>query len=536
MPAMTCPSCEGVTDTSSRSCESCGEPLPVSPGWVIADRYEIQARLGEGGMGAVFRARDRALRVTVAFKVLRLKADPTAVRRFHHEVALARKVRHENVCAVYEYGEDRGILYCTMELVGGKNLRQVLREQAPLPVDLAYRVALKAAAGLRAIHEAGVLHRDLKASNIMIDAKEGVRLVDFGIAKAIPTPEQEESTETPITGRDAVVGTPAYMSPEQVMGWPLDARSDIYSFGVVLFELFTGEVPFHGGGRAATMRKQLEEPLPLHGTLGQSLPSQLVRVLERAMAKDPDRRYADVAELIRDLERARDSFRTDTVDAVPTALPLRWLLPALVVVAGAAFFEWTTRQPSEERRPAAPSTIPPSTAAAIVPPSSSPPTASPGAASPATLLAARPSRRGANPRPGPAAPSPTTMTPSTTTTTTVPPIALAAAPTTTVPTTIAAAPPTTITPKPLETRPHCLACPPPAYPPAAQKYGLAGTVELEITIDEKGNVTGTRVLSGHSAFRAAAEKVVRGWRFVPATRDGVPIKYTLRQLVEFTQR
>ena len=116
--AMTCPSCEASTDSSQRTCGSCGEPLPVSPGWLIADRYEIQAPLGEGGMGAVFRARDRALHVTVAFKVLRVKQDATAVRRFHHEVTLARKVRHENVCAVYEYGEDQGLLYCTMELVG----------------------------------------------------------------------------------------------------------------------------------------------------------------------------------------------------------------------------------------------------------------------------------------------------------------------------------------------------------------------------------------------------------------------------------
>src|SRR6476646_6744010 len=143
--AMTCPSCEASTDSSQRRCPACGETLPVSPGWVIAERYEIQAALGEGGVGAVFRARDRALHVNVAFKVLRLAQDATAVRRFHHEVALARKVKHENVCAVYEYGEDQGILFCTMELVGGRTLRQVIREQAPIPVDRAYRVALKAA-------------------------------------------------------------------------------------------------------------------------------------------------------------------------------------------------------------------------------------------------------------------------------------------------------------------------------------------------------------------------------------------------------
>jgi serine/threonine-protein kinase len=524
MPAMTCPSCEGITDTSSRSCQACGEPLPVAPGWVIANRYEIQDPLGEGGMGAVFRARDRALHVTVAFKVLRFEADPTAKRRFHQEVALARKVRHENVCAVYEFGEDKDILYCTMELVGGKNLRQVLREGL-LPVDRSFRLALEAAAGLQAIHAAGVLHRDLKASNIMIDAKGRVRLLDFGIAKAMPAPDEEASTtETPLTGRDAVVGTPAYMSPEQVMGWPLDARSDIYSFGIVLFELFTGELPFHGGSRAATMRKHLEERPPLDGTLGRALPTQLVPVLQRALEKDPDLRYANVAELMRDLERARDSFRTDTLDAVPPTLPLRWLLPAVGLVAALAFVEWIPQHPPTPATtaPATPTASPPATSVA------------PSTAPSPPLASSRPSsRRIVNPRPTPSPPSPTTLT--TTTTTTVPPVTVAAAPAPTVPATPAPAPPTTLSAKPIETRPHCISCPPPPYPPAAEKYGLAGTVELEITIDENGNVTGTHVLSGHSAFRAAAEKVVRGWRFVPATINGVPVKYTMRQLLEFTQ-
>jgi serine/threonine-protein kinase len=527
MPPTTCPSCEGITDTSSRSCQACGEPLPVAPGWVIANRYEIQESLGEGGMGAVFRARDRALQVTVAFKVLRFKADRTATRRFHHEVALARKVRHENVCAVYEFGEDKDILYCTMELVGGRNLRQVLREGL-LPFDRSFRLALEVAAGLQAIHEAGVLHRDLKASNIMIDAKGRVRLLDFGIAKAMPAPDEEAATsETPLTGRDAVVGTPAYMSPEQVMGWPLDARSDIYSFGIVLFELFTGEMPFHGGSRAATMRKHLEERPPLDGTLGRALPTQLVPVLQRALEKDPDLRYANVAALMRDLERARDSFRTDTLDAVPPALPRSWLVIAIVLVGGIAIAEWIRLHSPAEAVP------PPITAV----PTASPPAVAPIAASsspPTPLPAAKPARRSVNPRPTPLPPPPTTLTP-TTTTTTVPPVTVAAAPATTVPTTLAPPPPTTLSAKPIETRPHCISCPPPSYPPAAEKYGLAGTVELEIMIDENGNVTGTHVLSGHSAFRAAAEKVVRGWRFVPATINGVPVKYTMRQLLEFTQ-
>jgi TonB family protein len=522
---MTCPSCEATTDASSRRCASCGEALPVSPGWVIADRYEIQAPLGEGGMGSVFRARDRALHVMVAFKVLRVKQDPTAVRRFHHEVTLARKVRHENVCAVYEYGEDEGLLYCTMELVGGTNLHEVLRAQAPLPVDRAYGLALKAAAGLQAIHEAGVLHRDLKTSNIMIDAKERVRLVDFGIARAMPTPEQEVSTTaTPTTGHESIVGTPAYMSPEQVMGWPVDARSDIYSFGVVLFELFTGQLPFHGS-RAAILRKQLDEPPPLHGPLAQSLPIGLAAVLERAMAKDPDLRHADVAELIRDLERTRDSFHTDTMDVPPAIRKRRWLLPAFALVALVAALV-RNQIPPQGPHPVS-STIPSPIPSASVPPPSPPPSPTPRTISPL------PSRPSAKPRPSPAPTTPpsTMIAPTfpTTLPTTLPPIVVPP------PTTMPPVTTSTVPSKPVERPPECLSCPLPPYPKAAEKYGAEGRVELEIMVDARGNVTTTRVLRGDSPFRGAAQKAVKAWRFVPASRGGVPVEYMVTKIVEFKQ-
>jgi len=512
---------------------------------VVAGRYEIQSALGEGGMGSVFRARDRTLRVNVAFKVLRLTQDATAVRRFHHEVALARKVKHENVCAVYEYGEDQGILFCTMELVGGRNLRQVIREQAPLPVDRAYGLALKAAAGLRAIHEAGVLHRDLKTSNIMVDGKDRVRLVDFGIAKAMPASDAEEpTTDTPVTGGEAIVGTPAYMSPEQVMGWPLDARSDVYSFGIVLFEMFTGELPFPGSSRAGILRKQMEEPPPLHGRLAQSLPIGLVPILERAMAKDPDQRYANVAALIQDLERTRDSFQTRTMDVLSPGRPRRWLLPALALVAGGVLIAVRGGHPPRELRPVPEATSvphPPLGPISMPPPGATPSVVPPSPSSP-PILAPSPTRSLSSrvfPQPTispvrtvsaamiPASTSTTTSTSISTTTTTMAPVpvtvAAALATTTTIPSMV------------VERPPACISCPPPPYPPAAASYGLQGHVELEIAVDASGNVTSTRVVSGHIAFRAAAQKAARSWRFLPATRDGVPIPFTLTKIVEFRQ-
>ena len=251
---------------SSRTCAGCGAPLPVVAGSLIAARYLVLERLGEGGMGTVFKARDRALEATVALKVVRLGREPRAVKRFHAEVRLARKVKHRNVCSLYEYGEDGEVVYCTMELVEGKNLRQVLREGL-LDWPQGYKLALEAAEGLQAIHEAGVIHRDLKAPNLMIDAQGVVRLVDFGIAKELAILPGGDTPTPGSAGTDAeyFVGTPEYMSPEQVRGSPLDARSDIYSLGIVIYEAFTGHVPFRGETPQATMAKHLEEPPPLEG-------------------------------------------------------------------------------------------------------------------------------------------------------------------------------------------------------------------------------------------------------------------------------
>ena len=235
----------------------------VGIGSVVGGRFELVAPLGAGGMGTVYRARDRQLDLDVAVKVLRLGDDANAVRRFHSEVRLARLVKHPNVCSVHEYGESEGAVYCVMELVEGRNLRELLRER-PIAWERAHAIALEIAKGLKAIHDAGIVHRDLKSSNVMIDAQGRVRLVDFGIARPQPGraghPQDGELTDS-----RHVVGSPEYMSPEQVRHGELDARSDIYSFGIVLFELFTGRVPFKGDTPYEVMTAQLKEPPPLDG-------------------------------------------------------------------------------------------------------------------------------------------------------------------------------------------------------------------------------------------------------------------------------
>ena len=229
------------------------EPYVVSvelrPGMVFHGRYEILGPLGRGGMGMVYKARDRRLDEVVAIKVLRpdFGSDPTMAERFRSEIKLARKVRHRNVCAIHDYGEDQGLLYISMEYIEGVDLKQVLRQSGALPPQRGYEVAVQVTEGLQAVHDAGIIHRDLKTPNIMSDAAGIARLMDFGVAKRVG-----EGAAT-VTGM--IVGTPEYMSPEQAQGHKVDTRSDIYALGIVLYEIFTGHVPFRGETPAGCRRK-----------------------------------------------------------------------------------------------------------------------------------------------------------------------------------------------------------------------------------------------------------------------------------------
>jgi len=330
---MTCPSCGAQNEGTARICSTCGRPLgppqSLGPGSIIASRYEIQALLGSGGMGTVFRAHDRAVDETVAIKVLRAGVrDPDAAptdelergldmaRRFRSEVKLAWKVRHRNVCGIHEYGEDGDVLYISMELVEGHNLKQILRERGALLWEEAYDVALQTVEGLQAIHDVGVIHRDLKPGNLMRDAQGVVRLMDFGIAKV-----WQHGNDSGITGVGQIVGTPEYMSPEQVRGGHLDFRSDIYALGVVFYELFTGRVPFRADTSTATMIKHLEEEPPLEGPEAAQIPSALLPVLRQALAKKPSERYSTCRKLSAALEEGRGALRGQATDSAALVPP-----------------------------------------------------------------------------------------------------------------------------------------------------------------------------------------------------------------------
>ncbi len=248
-------------------------------------------------MGAVYKAFDQSLEEDVAIKVLRTdlgKADELG-KRFRSEIKLARKVRHKNVCTIHDYGEEGPLLYISMELVEGVDLREMLAKRGRLPPGEALDISIPICQGLEAIHAAKIVHRDLKPQNLMMQPDGVIRLMDFGIAKRVGG----ETTAQTRTGQ--IIGTPEYMSPEQARGEKVDLRSDIYAAGILIFELFTGRVPFRGETPIGTIMKHIEEPPPLEGEAARGLPPGLVPIVRSVLAKDINDRPASISKLLLEL-------------------------------------------------------------------------------------------------------------------------------------------------------------------------------------------------------------------------------------------
>jgi serine/threonine-protein kinase len=326
---VTCPFCKAANPDTATFCGGCGEffALSLEPGSVLASRYEVRALVGRGGMGVVYRAYDRVLDDEIALKVLRPDAKAADLaKRIRSEIKLARHIRHPNVCAIHDYGEDGQWRFISMELIEGHDLKQIIRDRGAFSFGEGCEIALQVAAGLAAVHQAGIIHRDLKAANIMLDAAGTVRLMDFGIARRV-TP----GTTASLTLSGQVVGSPEYMSPEQARGEALDARSDIYSLGVVLFEVFGGKVPFQGDTPVATILKHLQEPPPLEPERRGRVPEAICPVLRKALAKSREDRYGSVSEMAAAIESARrESVR---LGATPTATQWRSALPPVLLAA-----------------------------------------------------------------------------------------------------------------------------------------------------------------------------------------------------------
>ncbi len=268
--------------------------------------YDILGVLGSGGMGVVYRARDSRLSRDVALKVIHRtsEADPRWRRRFANEARAAAALNHPNILAVHDVAIDVDAPYIVSELIDGASLRQELR-RGPIRLPRLLDLATQIADALTAAHHALLIHRDLKPENVMLTKNGRVKIVDFGLAKAIDTPSEACATRT-ITAPHLIVGTPAYMSPEQARGDAIDFRSDLFSFGAVLYEMVTGRLAFDRASSIDTLSAILhDEPRPL-AELAHNLPTELHRIVGRCLAKAPEERYASTADLFYDLRWLKD--------------------------------------------------------------------------------------------------------------------------------------------------------------------------------------------------------------------------------------
>jgi len=326
-----CPICATEYRDDVRFCPNDGQTLRSSGptkdlvGQVLADRYHIMKKLGEGGMGQVYLAEHVKMGRRSAIKVMNpsLVHDPEAVARFNREAANASRISDSHVCAIYDFGETPdGLIYLAMEFVEGAPLTDLLASEGALPVARAADISIQVAAALQAAHDLGIVHRDLKPDNIMLtrgrDGADAVKVVDFGLAKAVGG----ETGNQKVTKTGLVVGTPEFMSPEQLSGDTLDGRSDVYSLGLVLFKMLTGTLPFPADTVQEAMIKRLtDEPAELIEMRPDlHFPPGLQQTLDTALARSPADRYQSAAKFAHDVAMVVGLSRTDADTALPTTL------------------------------------------------------------------------------------------------------------------------------------------------------------------------------------------------------------------------
>ena len=339
-----CPQCESQYPSDVRFCPTDGATLRAADGGtdlvgqVVADRYVVHRKLGEGGMGQVYLAEHVRMGRRSALKVMHpgMMHDADAIARFNREASNASRISHPNVAAIYDFGETSdGLIYLAMEFVEGEPLTSLVERQGALPAPRAAAIASQVAEALAAAHDLGIVHRDLKPDNIMLargrDGTDVVKVVDFGIAKSTGGAAQR------VTRTGYIVGTPEYMSPEQLAGDTLDGRSDIYALGLVTFHLLTGTLPFPSATVQESMIMRLtERPRTLAEVrAGIPWPAEIQSALDRALARDAKQRYADAREFAADLQRAVAGM-PDTDAASAGTLVMGTPLPATRVASAAS--------------------------------------------------------------------------------------------------------------------------------------------------------------------------------------------------------
>ncbi|MCM8899775.1 Stk1 family PASTA domain-containing Ser/Thr kinase [Caldicoprobacter algeriensis] len=267
-------------------------------GRILGGRYELEEKIGSGGMAIVYKARCHLLKRHVAVKVLRpeLVEDEEFVARFKRESQAAASLSHPNIVNIYDVGEENGIYYIVMEYIKGKTLKEYIREKGKLDWEEAVRIAIQICSALKHAHKNGIIHRDIKPQNILVSEDGTVKVTDFGIARAV--------TSATVTMAGAnVMGSVHYFSPEQARGGHVDAKSDLYSLGIVLYEMVTGTVPFEGDTAISVALKHIQEKVKPPGELNPDIPKSLQDVIEKAIEKDQNKRYQSAGEMIKDLQR-----------------------------------------------------------------------------------------------------------------------------------------------------------------------------------------------------------------------------------------
>jgi serine/threonine protein kinase/Tfp pilus assembly protein PilF len=373
---MQCPLCQADNPPSADHCTKCSTPLPFSdatisptamdgtpigrteawsvavtprpsseaaskgqlePGTILAERFEIIQLLGQGGMGAVYKGRDLELDRLIALKMIRpdLASHPEILRRFKQELILAREVTHRNVIRIFDLGQAQGIKFITMEYVEGRDLRTLIHEKEKMPSEEAVPIVLQICAALDAAHNAGVVHRDLKPQNVMIDKDGRVYVMDFGIARSLETPG--------LTQTGALMGTPEYMSPEQAKGEKVDARSDLFALGIIFYEMLTGISPFKADTAMAMMFRRTQERATPLAQLNLGVPGVISDIVSKCLETKPDERYQTARAIIDDLEAWRGGGAPPRSTIIPTTRRLRyvpayqkWLVAGVVAAVLAA--------------------------------------------------------------------------------------------------------------------------------------------------------------------------------------------------------
>ena len=352
-----CPKCQIENPETQKFCGGCGTQLPpakdmrpevtetlqtpikeLTTGSTFARRYQVIEELGRGGMGRVYKVYDTEIKEKIALKLLKpeIGVDRETVERFRNELKFARKIGHRNVCKMYDLNKEESAYYLTMEYVHGEDLKRLIKKMGFIPTGKTVSIARQICQGLAEAHSLGIVHRDLKPQNIMVDEGGNAKIMDFGIARSLKLKG--------ITGAGVMIGTPEYMSPEQVEGKETDPRSDIYSLGVILYEMVTGRVPFEGDTPFTIGVKHKSEAPGNPKELNAQIPDDLSRLILRCLAKEKDKRYQTSEEIISDLDKIEKGLPT-TDRIVPERKTLtsreitvkfnlkKMLFPGLVIVA-----------------------------------------------------------------------------------------------------------------------------------------------------------------------------------------------------------